>query len=353
MGCSCLRSNLVIKSKVSPSQGLGRESSNERQRNINNGDVNHGTSNARLNNSRRGLLGAPEPAGVDLGIAFSNRQSPSNYNHNNEDYIMYSNSKNNPNFNYPEMKNEYAGVGLKKMKGYICPVDNMELQKVRENFWTSRTEGDQKVWEILRSLCDDKDIQDTDIKAILDGAGIKVRYNCINQVFDEKGEYYEIPNYCINDPLNYQIAEIEYDKERPKEEKIQFKIRVASNEKIINESNYITIKKLKEILISDKEFCGTENIKCLRLFFGGKELHDDKEVWFYNIENDSKIILLVKYIPKAESEKEITEDINQDHQHLDKVDTATAAKDLGFVKIKKHKQKEGTSNDIYKEESLE
>lgn len=43
-------------------------------------------------------------------------------------------SKINPNFNFPEV-NEIVGSGYKKMKGYICTVSKVDLEKKRNEFW--------------------------------------------------------------------------------------------------------------------------------------------------------------------------------------------------------------------------
>ena len=60
----------------------------------------------------------------------------------------------NPNFNFPEVKEEiYVGLGLRRMKAYKCPVTKEELKQRREAFWGTRIEGDAGVWQFLKELC--------------------------------------------------------------------------------------------------------------------------------------------------------------------------------------------------------
>ena len=205
----------------------------------------------------------------------------------------YLQSKNDPSFNYPELENEYIGIGLKRMKGYISPINLEKLKKVREDFWSSRIEGDEKIWNILKNICNDESLKENDIKEILKVSGIIPYRNCINIVYDSKGALYEIPNYCINQPSQYKIEEIEYDKNKPKEEEINVIIRYYNNQFKFKISNWKNIIQLKENIIKIKDYKNV-NIENIRLFFGGKELNDIQELWFYNIVNKSIIQMLIK-----------------------------------------------------------
>jgi hypothetical protein len=49
---------------------------------------------------------------------------------------------------------------------------------------------------------------------ILETMGIKLHKECINVVFDSKGDSYEIPNYCINMPYKYNVKEDELKKKK-------------------------------------------------------------------------------------------------------------------------------------------
>ena len=275
MGCACLKSNVIIKSKFNSSNFTD----------INN--INNQNSNSRNNNQE------------NIIRELSNNSNNNINNHLNiQQYFIpnfepYLQSKNDPSFNYPELENEYIGIGLKRMKGYINPINLEKLKKVREDFWSSRIEGDEKIWNILKNICNDESLKENDIKEILKVSGIIPYRNCINIVYDSKGALYEIPNYCINQPSQYKIEEIEYDKNKPKEEVINVIIRYYNNQFKFKISNWKNIIQLKENIIKIKDYKNV-NIENIRLFFGGKELNDIQELWFYNIVNKSIIQMLIK-----------------------------------------------------------
>ena len=277
MGCACLKSNVIIKSKFNSSNftdinNANNQNSNSRNNNNNQENIIRDLSNNSNNNIN------------------NNMNIQQYFNPNFEPFLQ---SKNDPSFNYPEIENTYIGIGLKRMKGYISPINLAELKKVRENFWSSRIEGDEKIWDILKNICNDESLKENDIQEILKVSGIIPYKNCINIVYDSKGALYEIPNYCINQPSQYKIEEIEYDKNKPKEEVINVIIRYYNNQFKFKISNWKNIIQLKENIIKIKDYKNV-NIENIRLFFGGKELNDIQELWFYNIVNKSIIQMLIK-----------------------------------------------------------
>ena len=291
MGCACLKSNVIIKSKFNSSNftdinNANNQNSNSRNNNNNQENIIRDLSNNSNNNMN------------------NNMNIQQYFNPNFEPYLQ---SKNDPSFNYPEIENTYIGIGLKRMKGYISPINLAELKKVRENFWSSRIEGDEKIWDILKNICNDESIKENDIQEILKVSGIIPYKNCINIVYDSKGALYEIPNYCINQPSQYKIDEIEYDKKKPKEEVINIVIRYYNNQFKFKISNWKNILQLKENIIKIKDYKNV-SVENIRLFFGGKELHDNQELWFYNIINKSICQMLIK---EEEKLKEIDTNLDE------------------------------------------
>ena len=246
MGCACFKQHIIIKSKFEENNNNNNNNNNENNNMNNNENISRSVNIDNNNNINN----------INI-ISNINGYTNNNYNQNNfSNFEPYLQSRNDPNFNYPELENEFIGIGIKKMKGYISHITLEELKKVREEFFIPYK-------------------------------------NCINIVYDSKGFLYEIPNYCINDPLKYIIDEIEYNKKKPKEEVINVIIRLFNSQFKFKISNWKNILQLKEIIIKNKEFKNV-NVDNIRLFFGGKELHNDKELWFYNITNKSICQMLIK-----------------------------------------------------------
>lgn len=49
----------------------------------------------------------------------------------------------------------YTGTGIRKIKGYVSDVPEEEILRKREEYWTSRVEGDQEIWNVLKMCCGD------------------------------------------------------------------------------------------------------------------------------------------------------------------------------------------------------
>ena len=196
-------------------------------------------------------------------------------------------SKQDPNFNFKEVEEDvFVGKGLKKMRGYISPISKEDLDKKRISFWGTRTEGNEQTWLFLKQLCEMPPDEEDDMVVMLDAYGLVPYNNCINITYDTSGFLYEIPNYCINDPYKYEI--VENEKVRPKEEKITFKLKGTHKTKITC-TNYETVSKVKETL--SKKY--SVEIDKIRLFFYGKEMKNDLELWNYNVSQDCVVILMI------------------------------------------------------------
>ena len=171
------------------------------------------------------------------------------------------------------------------MKGYISLVSKEELEKMRKAFWGTRIEGNKQVWNFLKELCELPPGEEKNIKAMLEANEIKPLLKCINITYDKNGAVYEIPNYCINDPISYDLTEMHAKKKKNKE--IHFYARKGAKQIEIKLLNNSHIEKVKEIV--SKEFNINQNE--FRMFFGGKELKNKNELWKYNIDDDCVIIV--------------------------------------------------------------
>ena len=204
------------------------------------------------------------------------------------DLEPYLQSKINPSFNFPEIDKEtYIGTGIKRIKAYKSNIPEAELKKRRNEFWETRIEGNIDTWNFLREICENKDSDDNDIKAFLEANDIITYKNSINVNYDAYGFLYDIPNYCIQDPFLYDLPN--ENKIKPKMENIKIFIWKEGKLIKIKESNYLNVGELKKML--------SESFKCsddkIRLFFGGKEMKNDKELWFYNITSDCTIMSMI------------------------------------------------------------
>ena len=199
----------------------------------------------------------------------------------------YLQSKVNPNFNFPELKEEiYVGLGLRRMKAFKSPITKEELKERREAFWGTRIEGDAGVWQFLKELCELPINEDENIKPMLEANEITPLKNCLNVTFDRGGEVYEIPNYCINEPYTYDLPESHI--KRPEKKKISFHGRKGGEQFKIKTENYTKVDSIRKNI--GKKF--EKDPHLVRLFFRGKEMKDGNELWQYNVQDDDVIIIM-------------------------------------------------------------
>lgn len=199
----------------------------------------------------------------------------------------YLQSRVNPNFNFPEVKEDvYVGCGLRRMKAFKSTIPKDELKQRREAFWGTRVEGNEQVWQFLREICELPVNEDENIKPMLEANEITPLKNCINVTFDRGGEVYEIPNYCINEPISFDLPETHMKK--PEKKKISFHGRKGTEQFKIKTENYTKIENIRKNV--GKKF--DKDPSKVRLFFRGKEMKDGNDLWQYNVQDEDVIIIM-------------------------------------------------------------
>ena len=129
--------------------------------------------------------------------------------------------------------------------------------------------------------------EENNLEAMLKAYDLTPYKNCINVSYDALGALYEIPNYCIHDPMVYELPE--NNKKKPNEKKIKFKARNGMKFLKLKSSNYSSIKKIKTNI---GKKIGTTYDK-IRLFFSGKEMKNDLQLWNYNVDDDVVVMVMI------------------------------------------------------------
>ena len=129
--------------------------------------------------------------------------------------------------------------------------------------------------------------EENDLVAMLQAYDLVPYNNCINVPYDALGGLYEIPNYCIHDPTEYDLPEAKQSK--PDEKKICFKARYGAKQMKLKCSNYSSVKKVKGHIAKKME----SKIDKIRLFFFGKEMKNDMQLWNYSVDNDVIVIIMI------------------------------------------------------------
>ena len=181
----------------------------------------------------------------------------------------------------------YVGIGIKKMKGYKCNLKIDELNKKREYFWNKQTNYKNKNWKIWDVIKRAVSFDELRASLLLEEYNIKTVNGCINHLVDSDGNYYKIPNYCINEPS----FEINSEDEKNIEEK-NVKIKIYGWQNLeIEIDNKLKGEDLKNII---KKKFSLEDDKIIRLFTRGNEIKNDDYLSKYDFNENAPVMLMLK-----------------------------------------------------------
>ena len=187
------------------------------------------------------------------------------------------------------------GEGIKKIPAYICKMPYDKLNELKEQFWNSKKKY-RRIWRAIRECCE----SDAGTAVILlEAAEMACLHNDLREVIvlSNPDYVFKVPNYCVSDP----VFERDYNEIKEKNKDIEEKkIKIilyylAENKNInINATNKTKVKKIKEAFA--KEMKIDLNTHKIRLLFRGQELLDENLLFYNNVEDMSKIQVMVNEI---------------------------------------------------------
>ena len=172
---------------------------------------------------------------------------------------------------------------LKKYKWKSStPITKEEILRKRETFWHTAAsyEGKIEIWQALKAAIDAEDIEMA--KLIIESANITLTGEYLNEVYDELGTKYCIPDYCLSFPSNMLLSL----KETKSTESINmsvlksqmYRVRTSSgNDFSLDLYSHSTVSdvklKLSELTSRSKDL--------YLMFYMGKPLEDSQPVYEY------------------------------------------------------------------------
>lgn len=192
------------------------------------------------------------------------------------------------------------GNGIQQIPSYKCPIPYDKLNELREEFWKSRTQH-KGVWKVIRECC----TTDSETAVLLlEAAEMACLDGSLRKVFllSNPDYIFNVPNFCVCDPsFERDYEELEKKAANIPESNIQIVCYYLAKNKnitldVTNKTKIIDVKKAfaKQIGIKYDKY----NI---RFLFKGQELVNDHLLCYHNVENMSKIQVMVC---KKEKEKE-------------------------------------------------
>ncbi|XP_072311819.1 ubiquitin domain-containing protein 1-like [Eucyclogobius newberryi] len=179
------------------------------------------------------------------------------------------------------------------------PMTEAQLRSKRDEYWDTAPafEGRKEIWDALKGATEALENNDHDLaQAFVDGASITLPHGSLTECYDELGNRYLLPAYCLAPPVN-MISERGDDEpsvspEPPAAPKKEFllKVRLSTGKDLkLSASMADTIGLLKKQLHTEEDI----DIAYQRWFFSGKLLTDKTRLQDTKIQKDFVIQVIV------------------------------------------------------------
>ncbi|XP_049614526.1 ubiquitin domain-containing protein 1 [Syngnathus scovelli] len=184
------------------------------------------------------------------------------------------------------------------------PMTEGQLRSKRDEFWDTAPafDGRKEIWDALKAAAVALECNDHELaQAIVDGASITLPHGTLTECYDELGNRYQLPVYCLAPPINL-ISERSDDDHSdspqlpvaPKKE-FQLKVRLSTGKDLrLSASMTDTIGQLKKQLHAQEDIEAAHQ----RWFFSGKLLTDKTRLQDTKIQKDFVIQVIVN--PQAQ-----------------------------------------------------
>ncbi|CAB3990315.1 Ubiquitin domain-containing 2 [Paramuricea clavata] len=186
------------------------------------------------------------------------------------------------------------------------PMTERQLRSKRDEFWETAPafEGRKEIWDALKAATEQEDISMA--QAIVDSANISLPTGSLTEAYDELGNNYKVPLYCINKPSNLikneDIRETtvndneDEEKDVPTGEAYPVKFRLSTGKEMkLQVYPSDTIHKLKKI-INKRE--GVAIVR-QRWFYSGRLLTDKMTVQDADIKKGYVVQIIVSEEDKS------------------------------------------------------
>lgn len=179
------------------------------------------------------------------------------------------------------------------------PMTEGQLRSKRDEFWDTAPafEGRKEIWDALKAAAVALECNDHELaQAIVDGASITLPHGSLTECYDELGNRYQLPVYCLAPPVNLITERSEEDlsdnpePQTTQKKEFQLKVRLSTGKDLrLNASMADTIGLLKKQLHAQEDI----DVAHQRWFFSGKLLTDKTRLQDTKIQKDFVIQVIV------------------------------------------------------------
>uniref|UniRef100_T1JHL7 Ubiquitin-like domain-containing protein n=1 Tax=Strigamia maritima TaxID=126957 RepID=T1JHL7_STRMM len=164
------------------------------------------------------------------------------------------------------------------------PLTDGQLRSKRDEFWDTAPafDGRKEIWDALKAAAYAAECNDyTLAQAIIDGANISLPSGTLTDCYDELGNRYQLPVYCLSAPVNMIEENGDHDAISDAEQsatgaEVFIKVRLSTTGKDLK----LSVRTSDTMAIAKRRLQVYENVDPARQrwFFSGKLLNDKLKI---------------------------------------------------------------------------
>ncbi|XP_029113191.1 interleukin 12Ba precursor isoform X6 [Scleropages formosus] len=183
------------------------------------------------------------------------------------------------------------------------PMTDGQLRSKRDEFWDTAPafEGRKEIWDALRAAAHAFESNDHELaQAIIDGASITLPHGALTECYDELGNRYQLPVYCLSPPVN--MIEEKSDSEMPdmpeaaptSGHECQLRLRLSTGKDL-----RLTVRTSDSVQHMKRRLQAEEGVApaSQRWFFSGRPLTDKMRLEELKIPRDYVVQVIISQPP--------------------------------------------------------
>ncbi|XP_051537245.1 ubiquitin domain-containing protein 2-like [Myxocyprinus asiaticus] len=183
------------------------------------------------------------------------------------------------------------------------PMTDGQLRSKRDEFWDTAPafEGRKEIWDALKAAAQAFESNDHELaQAIIDGASITLPHGALTECYDELGNRYQLPVYCLSPPVNMieeksELETIEVPEAPVSEgQECQLRLRLSTGQDL-----RLAVRTSDNVQQMKRRLQGQEGVAAStqRWFFSGRPLTDKMKLEDLKISRDYVVQVIVSQPP--------------------------------------------------------
>ncbi|XP_072519353.1 ubiquitin domain-containing protein 2-like [Salminus brasiliensis] len=188
------------------------------------------------------------------------------------------------------------------------PMTDGQLRSKRDEFWDTAPafEGRKEIWDALKAAAHAFESEDHELaQAILDGASITLPHGALSECYDELGNRYQLPVYCLAQPVNMmeerdcigcKRSQAPDPSEAPFEtgQEVQLRLRLSTGRDVhLDVRSTDSVSHMKRRLQAEEGLAASSQ----RWFFSGQPLDDRSTLQELRIPADYMVQVIMSQPP--------------------------------------------------------